>query len=153
MTKRQRCIRWFEEIGSGDVGQVGGKNASLGEMIRPMKVSPTSVLMMSGGSLAAFPVEAQFDRDGVVLWHGTWGWGPMFFGALMMILFWAAVIALAVLLVRWLAGMASAREQRPLRSSALEILEERFARGEIGREEFEERRRVLISQPGVRNTK
>ncbi len=27
-------IRWFEEIGSGDVARVGGKNASLGEMIR-----------------------------------------------------------------------------------------------------------------------
>lgn len=27
-------IRWFDELGMGDVGQVGGKNASLGEMIR-----------------------------------------------------------------------------------------------------------------------
>jgi pyruvate,water dikinase len=29
-----RYIRWFEELGMGDVGAVGGKNASLGEMIR-----------------------------------------------------------------------------------------------------------------------
>ena len=27
-------IRWFEEIGIGDVASVGGKNASLGEMVR-----------------------------------------------------------------------------------------------------------------------
>ena len=27
-------IRWFEEIGIGDVASVGGKNASLGEMLR-----------------------------------------------------------------------------------------------------------------------
>jgi pyruvate, water dikinase len=27
-------IRWFEEIGTGDVASVGGKNASLGEMVR-----------------------------------------------------------------------------------------------------------------------
>jgi pyruvate,water dikinase len=27
-------VRWLEELGSGDVGVVGGKNASLGEMIR-----------------------------------------------------------------------------------------------------------------------
>ena len=26
-------IRWFEEIGTGDVASVGGKNASLGEMV------------------------------------------------------------------------------------------------------------------------
>ncbi len=30
-------IRWFEDLGSGDVGQVGGKNASLGEMIASLK--------------------------------------------------------------------------------------------------------------------
>ena len=27
-------IRWFEDIGIGDVASVGGKNASLGEMVR-----------------------------------------------------------------------------------------------------------------------
>ena len=27
-------IRWFEDIGAGDVASVGGKNASLGEMVR-----------------------------------------------------------------------------------------------------------------------
>ena len=27
-------IRWFEDIGAGDTGSVGGKNASLGEMVR-----------------------------------------------------------------------------------------------------------------------
>jgi pyruvate,water dikinase len=27
-------VRWFEEIGIGDVASVGGKNASLGEMVR-----------------------------------------------------------------------------------------------------------------------
>ncbi len=29
-----KFIKWFEEVGTGDVGLVGGKNASLGEMIR-----------------------------------------------------------------------------------------------------------------------
>jgi len=37
-------------------------------------------------------------------------------------------------------------EQR--RASALRILEERYARGEIGREEFEERRRALSESQG-----
>jgi len=30
----QSYIRWFEDVGRGDVGSVGGKNASLGEMVR-----------------------------------------------------------------------------------------------------------------------
>lgn len=37
MANRDVYIRWFEEIRSGDVGQVGGKNASLGEMIGTLK--------------------------------------------------------------------------------------------------------------------
>jgi uncharacterized membrane protein len=46
------------------------------------------------------------------------------------------------------------REERRRRPSApesqaeaLRVLEQRFARGEIGREEFEKRRRVLLRQP------
>ena len=30
-------VLWFEAIGAGDVGRVGGKNASLGEMIRHLR--------------------------------------------------------------------------------------------------------------------
>jgi pyruvate,water dikinase len=30
-------VAWLEDLGSGDVGRVGGKNASLGEMIRNLK--------------------------------------------------------------------------------------------------------------------
>ena len=33
----ERYIAWFEELGSGDVARVGGKNASLGEMVRSLK--------------------------------------------------------------------------------------------------------------------
>jgi pyruvate,water dikinase len=32
-------IRWFEELGTQDVGSVGGKNASLGEMVRNLKTA------------------------------------------------------------------------------------------------------------------
>jgi pyruvate,water dikinase len=37
MVKGSAYIRWFEDIGSNDVLVVGGKNASLGEMIRTLK--------------------------------------------------------------------------------------------------------------------
>ncbi len=29
-------VRWFKDVGAGDVGEVGGKNASLGEMLRAL---------------------------------------------------------------------------------------------------------------------
>jgi pyruvate,water dikinase len=35
--KEREYIKWFEKLSSDDVGQVGGKNASLGEMIRNLK--------------------------------------------------------------------------------------------------------------------
>lgn len=37
MTSTKEYIRWFEDLGSRDVPSVGGKNASLGEMIRSLK--------------------------------------------------------------------------------------------------------------------
>jgi putative membrane protein len=59
--------------------------------------------------------------------------------ALWMALFWVGVI----LLVVWAVRQSSSREAEP-RNSALDILEERFARGEVDTEEFEARRRDLV---------
>jgi pyruvate,water dikinase len=36
MTRDDAVVRWFDTLGSGDVASVGGKNASLGEMIRTL---------------------------------------------------------------------------------------------------------------------
>ena len=36
-------VKWFEEIGMGDVPQVGGKNASLGELIQSLKAGGVRV--------------------------------------------------------------------------------------------------------------
>ena len=61
----------------------------------------------------------------------------------MMVLFWGGIIVVAVLLFRWLGrGSIEATALSP-EKTAIEILQERFARGEIDKEEFEERRRVL----------
>ena len=62
-----------------------------------------------------------------------WGWGWMG----LMWLFWAALIGLVV----WLVARSSDRS--PKRPSPDEVLEERFARGEMSLEEFEERRDAL----------
>jgi len=76
------------------------------------------------------------------MWDG--GWHPWFFGPMMMILFLAVAVILIVLLVRWL-GLArhGAPPHQASVRTPLDILKERFARGEIDKEDFEERRRVL----------
>lgn len=70
----------------------------------------------------------------------------MIFGLLLMILLIAAVVVGAVLLMRalWRPGEGQ-RENPPSRDPALQILEERFARGEIDREEYQERRCTLTA--------
>ena len=79
-------------------------------------------------------------------YHGPHMWGDgswMFLGPLMMIVFIAAIVAVVVLMLRWLGGSHGSAPPPPPGRTPLDILKERFARGEIDREEFEERRRVL----------
>ena len=64
---------------------------------------------------------------------GIWGW-------LMMPLFWGGIILLVVWLVREVSGTNSSQSHR-----ALEILKERYAKGEISREEFEAKKKDLTS--------
>jgi putative membrane protein len=60
-----------------------------------------------------------------------------------MIVLIAAAIALVVLLVRWLSGTRRSSDGAKSGKTPVDILRERFARGEIDKEEFEERRRIL----------
>ncbi|WP_063682940.1 SHOCT domain-containing protein [Bradyrhizobium stylosanthis] len=74
-------------------------------------------------------------------WGG--GWSGMIFGPLFMILSLAALIVLVVISVRWLSGSARDNTAAPITRTPLDILKERFARGEIDKAEFEDGRRVL----------
>lgn len=77
------------------------------------------------------------------MWWGDggmpgWGWAWMGMGWLTMALFWGAVIWTVVWVVRRLADRPQAGPgERP---SALDIVRERYARGEISRDEFEQLR-------------
>ena len=105
----------------------------------------TAVIALLVG-LAPLPAFAQMMGSGPWHWGYGWGWGHMLFGFLLMLAFFGGLIFLIVLAVRWLGGGAPHRAEPPAsRKAALGILEERFARGEIGKEEFEERKRVLSS--------
>ena len=70
----------------------------------------------------------------------------MILGPLMMIAFIAVVIVVVVFTVRWLSGAghgAAAPSHAPPGKTPLDILSERFARGEIDKDEFVERKRAL----------
>lgn len=74
--------------------------------------------------------------------HWGGGWYGMVFGPLFMLLALGVLIAVAVLVVRSLGGPWAGAEQQPA-LTPLDVLKERYARGEIDKDEFEERRRVL----------
>ncbi len=81
------------------------------------------------------------------MWYGLgrFGFGHAlpwlsWFGPLAMLVFWALVAAGIVMLIVYLA-----RQSRTSRGgTAQSILNERYARGEISREEFEQKRKDLL---------
>lgn len=72
-------------------------------------------------------------------WIG-WGSGGMVLGPLLMIAWLAILVAAIVLVVRWLGGSSGLGSPR---QTPREILDERFAKGEIDHEEYEKRRKTL----------
>ena len=76
-------------------------------------------------------------------WGNFSGWG-MGFGFIFMLLFWGLAILGIVALIRWLITQSSSnRSSRD--KSPLEVVQERYARGEIDREEYEQKKRDLGS--------
>ena len=68
------------------------------------------------------------------------GW----FGPIIMTAFWIAVIVGIVVLIRWLVlSVKAGGHATTAGESALEILKKRYVRGEINKEEFEEKKKDL----------
>lgn len=79
--------------------------------------------------------------------HGYGMWGMGGFGGIMMILFWGVIIVGVVLVIRYFTAGQGGRQHVSEERDPLQILRERYARGEIGTEEFEERKKILESGP------
>jgi putative membrane protein len=97
----------------------------------------------------------------MMYWYGSgmsgWGYGLM---TVSMILFWGAVIFGIVLLVRYFSRSGQPPAAPPPQSaepppSPERLLAERFARGEIGEEEYQQRLAVLrgAGQPANSQTR
>jgi putative membrane protein len=60
-----------------------------------------------------------------------------------MILFWVVIIVGIALLVKWLASSSGKEAGASAKESPMETLKRRYAAGEIGKEEFEEKKKDL----------
>lgn len=88
-------------------------------------------------------------------WNNGYDGGMSVFGGILMMVFWAAIIVGVVLLVVWLTrqiagGQSSGGGQSyggghaaGHTDSAVDILSQRYARGEIDKAEFEEKKKDL----------
>jgi len=114
----------------------------------------TSLLLALIAGLSVFttlalPAMAQAGNHGSYqghgMFHGGWGWSGMIFGPVLMIVIVVLIVVVAVLVVRWMGGLNPTAPSQGPRSNnqAIDILRERFARGEIDAEEFESKRRTL----------
>lgn len=80
------------------------------------------------------------------MWHMGDGWGWwMVIGSVWMVVFWGLIVWGIYALTKSLTSRPSAGGERPAapEPSALEVLERRYAAGELSHEEFEEMRQRL----------
>jgi putative membrane protein len=118
------------------------------KMLMRLHLFPVSTLALTVISGAAFAQNAEgynrseyFHGPGM-MWGGYGGYG-MFLGPLFMIVLLIAIVAGVIYLLRAFGGgnLGLAAGTSGVRS--LDILKERYARGEIDSKEFEERKRML----------
>ena len=95
--------------------------------------------------------------NALVQWRGYgWGWGPGmmgygygmgWIGGIFMMVFCVAIIVGIIFLIRWLFVVSRTGAHGPIHGgdTALDILKKRYARGEIDKQEFEEKRKDLIT--------
>ena len=108
----------------------------MGKIVKAAMAVAVSGWVMPGAAWAQLrPYEWEWGTHPMWWMWGAWGIGMM----LIMLLFWVLVVAALLLGIRWLVRQV----KEPRGDSALEILRQRYARGEINKEEFEAKKRDL----------
>lgn len=157
----------FETLGEYFMGQMTGtSHEAMNSMMKQMigKGGEEQMHVVMGKRLSSCDTSATFPSEGISLmpmmnmmmggWSSPAGSNqtnnPMMnfgftsfggFGWIFMILWWVLIIAGIIALIKWLSGQSRGTHNHE--KSPLEILKERYARGEIDKEEFDERKKDL----------
>lgn len=78
-------------------------------------------------------------------WNDMMGWGSNnFLGEFMMLIFWVVIIVCIIWFVKYIGDRDNYTARKNRREkSALDILKERYAKGEIDKKEFDEKKRDI----------
>lgn len=165
--KEKSCDRLSDEdfgaLGEYFMGQmVGDSHEAMNTMMERMmgKEGEEQLHVVMGKRLSGCDTSAQLPAQGTGFMPMMWmmrgggnpmmgtGWGNMMdgwngfgiFGWLSMLLFWILLILGVIALIRYIGRSGQNREGK----TPLEILKERYARGEINKKEFEEKKKDLL---------
>jgi putative membrane protein len=102
--------------------------------------------------LGLYPISSAFAQQGR---YGDWhmgpdmmgGWGMGWFGGIFMIVFWILILVGIVFVIRWLVQVTGKKDESGQRGSrAMDILKERYARGEIDEAQFKAMKQNLSDE-------
>lgn len=153
----------FGTLGEYFMGQMMGTSheAMNNMMIQMMgEEGEEQMHIVMGKRLSSCDTSAAFPSQGIgfmPMMNMMWGGNSMMnfgltsfggFGWIFMILWWVLIIVGIVALIKWLTAQSRgshnhARPASPAGRSPLEILKERYAGGEIDKQEFEDRKKDL----------
>lgn len=153
----------FGALGEYFMGQMmGNSHSAMNQMMVNMmgEEGEEQVHIVMGKRLSGCDTAAVFPNQGIGFmsmmnmmtggWSSLFGFNPTnnmmnfgygfgFFGWIFMVLWWVLIIAGIVALVKWLTGQFRGGSGK----SVLDILKERYAKGEIDKREFEEKKKDL----------
>lgn len=127
-------------------GGMAMKNAGMMSMMRGGGMGGNN--MMGGGNMAGMDsMMGNVGMGNAGLWSGSgWSWLMLIVG----VVFWIAIVVAVILLIIWLYRQVSGKDARraggvpgAAGESPLEILQKRYARGEITLKEFEVMKKEL----------
>lgn len=94
--------------------------------------------MMGSGMMSGANNSGTGNMMNMMGWGSGMGWS--WFGWIFMILFWVLLIVGIIALIKWLINQIAGEKKT---KSVLDILKERYAGGEISKQEFEEKKKDL----------